>query len=98
MAVARGTLAVLGKGSKTRPVLVPDSLFEELSALALPDPDAPLFRSQKKGPDGGPREPRHGPGREDTPCPGHARPLGHSTSGKYLHARPDESSALYLGS
>jgi integrase/recombinase XerD len=93
-----GQLAVLGKGSKTRPVLVPDSLFEELSALALPDPDAPLFRSQKKGPDGGPREPRHGPGREDTPCPGHARPLGHSTSGKYLHARPDESSALYLGS
>ena len=54
MAVARGTLAVLGKGSKTRSVLVPDSLFEELSALALPDPDAPLFRSQKKGPDGGP--------------------------------------------
>lgn len=24
--------------------------------------------------------------------------LGISTTGKYLHARPDESSALYLGS
>ncbi|MBA2533620.1 MAG: site-specific integrase, partial [Rubrobacter sp.] len=52
---ATGQLAVLGKGAKTRPVLVPGSLFDELCALALPGPDAPLFRSQKKGPGGGPR-------------------------------------------
>src|SRR5919112_2073060 len=44
-----GQLAVFRKGSKTRPVLVPRSLFDELSTLALPDPAAPLFRSQKKG-------------------------------------------------
>jgi site-specific recombinase XerD len=50
-----GQLQVFGKGSKTRPVLVPEGIFAELSALALPDPDAPLFRSQKKEPDGGPR-------------------------------------------
>ena len=42
-----GQLAVFGKGSKTRPVLVPRSLFDELSTLSLPDPTAPLFRSQK---------------------------------------------------
>ncbi len=54
-----GQLAVFGKGSKTRPVLMPRSLFEELSALALADPGAPLFRSQKKGPDGG-RSSTHG--------------------------------------
>ena len=52
---AGGQLGVFGKGSKSRPVLVPGSLFAELSTLALPNPDAPLFRSQKKGPDGEPR-------------------------------------------
>lgn len=52
---ASGQLQIFGKGSKTRPVLVPGSLFDELSALTPPGPEAPLFRSQKKGPDGGPR-------------------------------------------
>ncbi len=129
-----GQLAVFGKGSKTRPVLVPGSLFEELSTLALPDPDAPLFRSQKKGPDGGPRpitarqaerivkaaareaglrnasdvsphwlRHAHASHAMDRGAKIHLvqATLGHSdisTTGRYLHARPDESSALYLGS
>ncbi len=129
-----GQLTVFGKGSKTRPVLVPDGLFDELSALALPDPDSPLFRSQKKGPSGGPRPVtarqaerivkatarKAGLKNASEVSPhwlrhahaSHAMErgakihlvqatLGHSdisTTGKYLHARPDESSALYLGS
>jgi site-specific recombinase XerD len=130
----RGQLAVFGKGSKSRPVLVPHSLFEELSALSLPNPDAPLFRSQKKGPDGGPRaitarqaerivkqaarkagiknasevsphwlRHAHASHAMDRGAKIHLvqATLGHSdisTTGRYLHARPDESSALYLGS
>lgn len=129
-----GQLQVFGKGSKSRPVLVPESLFAELSALALPDPDAPLFRSQKKTPDGGPRpitarqaerivkamakkavlknasevsphwlRHAHASHAMDRGAKIHLvqATLGHSdisTTGKYLHARPDESSALYLGS
>lgn len=129
-----GQLQVFGKGSKTRPVLVPRSLFEELSDLALPFPDAPLFRSQKKGPDGGPRpvtarqaerivkatakkaglknasdvsphwlRHAHASHAMDRGAKIHLvqATLGHSdisTTGRYLHARPDESSALYLGS
>ena len=129
-----GQLAVFGKGSKTRPVLVPRSLFEELSALALSCPDAPLFRSQKKSPDGGPRpitarqaeriikatakkaglknasevsphwlRHAHASHAMDRGAKIHLvqATLGHSdisTTGRYLHARPDESSALYLGS
>ena len=34
---------------------MPRSLFDELSLLALPEPEAPLFRSQKKGEGGQPR-------------------------------------------
>ena len=129
-----GQLAVFGKGQKTRPVLVPANLFGELSDLALPDPDAPLFRSQKKGPDGGPRpitarqaerivkaaakkaglknasevsphwlRHAHASHAMDRGAKIHLvqATLGHSdisTTGRYLHARPDESSALYLGS
>ncbi len=128
-----GQLAVFGKGQKTRPVLVPDGLFEELSDLALPDPDAPLFRSQKRGPDGGPRpvtarqaerivkatarkaglknasevsphwlRHAHASHAMDRGAKIHLvqATLGHSdisTTGRYLHARPEESSALYLG-
>jgi integrase/recombinase XerD len=131
---ATGQLAVFGKGAKTRPVLVPEGLFAELSALALADPDAPLFRSQKKGPDGAPRaitarqaerivkqaarkaglknasevsphwlRHAHASHAMDRGAKIHLvqATLGHSdisTTGRYLHARPDESSALYLGS
>ncbi len=131
---AGGQLGVFGKGAKTRPVLVPAGLFDELSSLAWSDLDAPLFRSQKKDPDGGPRPitarqaerivkataRRAGLKNASEVSPhwlrhahaSHAMDrgakihlvqatLGHSdisTTGKYLHARPDESSALYLGS
>lgn len=129
-----GQLQVFGKGSKTRPVLVPPGLFAELRALALLDPGAPLFRSQKKGSDGGPRpitarqaerivkatakkaglknasdvsphwlRHAHASHAMDRGAKIHLvqATLGHSdisTTGRYLHARPDESSALYLGS
>ncbi len=129
-----GQLGVFGKGQKTRPVLVPEGLFEDLSALALPGLEAPLFRSQKKGPDGSPRpittrqaerivkgaarkaglknasdvsphwlRHAHASHAMDRGAKIHLvqATLGHSdisTTGKYLHARPDESSALYLGS
>ncbi len=130
---ASGQLAVFGKGSKTRPVLVPANLFGELTDLALPDPDAPLFRSQKKGPNGDARpvtarqaerivkatarkaglknasevsphwlRHAHASHAMDRGAKIHLvqATLGHSdisTTGRYLHARPDESSALYLG-
>ena len=132
--IAGGQLGVFGKGAKTRPVLLPAGLFDELSNLALPDLDAPLFRSQKKGPDGESRSitPRqaerivkatakkaglknasevsphwlrhaHASHAMDRGAKIHLvqATLGHSdisTTGKYLHARPEESSALYLGS
>lgn len=129
-----GQLQVFGKGSRSRPVLVPESLFTELSALALSEPETPLFRSQKKGPQGEPRpitvrqaerivkatakkaalrnasdvsphwlRHAHASHAMDRGAKIHLvqATLGHSdisTTGKYLHARPDESSALYLGS
>lgn len=131
---AGGQLGVFGKGSKSRPVLVPGGLFAELSTIALPNPDTPLFRSQKKSPDGGPRpitarqaerivkaaarkaglknasevsphwlRHAHASHAMDRGAKIHLvqATLGHSdisTTGRYLHARPDESSALYLGS
>jgi integrase/recombinase XerD len=131
---ASGQLGVFGKGAKTRPVLVPEGLFAELSALALSDLYAPLFRSQKKGPDGGPMpitarqaerivkatarkaglknasevsphwlRHAHASHAMDRGAKIHLvqATLGHSdisTTGRYLHARPDDSSALYLGS
>jgi integrase/recombinase XerD len=129
-----GQLTLFGKGGKTRRVLLPKGLFAELSALALPEQGAPLFRSRKRAPDGGPRPITArqaerivkqaardaGLGNASDVSPhwlrhahaSHAMDrgakihlvqatLGHSdisTTGKYLHARPDESSALYLGS
>jgi integrase/recombinase XerD len=115
-------------------VLVPRSLFEELSALVLPDPDAPRSARRRRGRTGGPRaisarqaeriikgvakkaglkivsevSPhwlRHAQASHamDRGAKIHVvqATLGHSdisTTGCYLHARPDESSALYLGS
>jgi site-specific recombinase XerD len=131
---AGGQLQVFGKGSKSRPVLVPESLFTELLTLAMPYPDTPLFRSQKRNPDGEPKpitarqaerivkatakkaglknasevsphwlRHAHASHAMDRGAKIHLvqATLGHSdisTTGKYLHARPDESSALYLGS
>lgn len=129
-----GQVTLFGKGNKTRTVLLPAGLWEELRALALPHPDAPLFRSRKKGPSGEPhpitvrqaeRVVKEAAKRAGLPSASEVSPhwlrhahashamdrgakihlvqatLGHAsvaTTGKYLHARPDESSALYLGS
>ena len=128
-----GQVTLFGKGQKTRVVLLPPGLWKELFALALPRPDAPLFRSRKKGPGGEPRSitvrqaervvkdaaRRAGLANASDVSPhwmrhahaSHAMDrgakvhlvqatLGHAsvaTTGRYLHARPEESSSLYLG-
>lgn len=127
-----GQVTLFGKGRKTRVVLLPASLWTELFALALPHPDAPMFRSRKKGPGGEPSSitPRqaervvkdaairaglsnasdvsphwlrhaHASHAMDRGAKVHLvqATLGHAsvaTTGRYLHARPDESSALFL--
>ncbi len=129
-----GQLTLFGKGRKTRRVLLPKGLFSELSALALPEPEAPLFRSRKRAAGGGPRpitarqaerivkgaareaglknasqvsphwlRHAHASHAMDRGAKIHLvrETLGHAsvaTTGRYLHARPDESSALFLGS
>lgn len=131
--VGAGQLTLFGKGGKTRRVLLPGALFEELEALALPDPQAPIFRSRKSGQDGKPmpigvrqaeritksaaKKAGIKTAQEVSPHwlrhahASHAMErgakvylvqatLGHAsvaTTGRYLHARPDESSALFLG-
>lgn len=129
-----GQLTLFGKGRKTRRVLLPAGLFSELSGLALPEPEAPLFRSRKRATDGSPRpitarqaerivkqaareaglknassvsphwlRHAHASHAMDGGAKIHLvrETLGHAsvaTTGRYLHARPDESSALFLGS
>lgn len=46
-----GQITVFGKGGKTRTVLLPVSVWQDLEALSGEgsDPDAPVFRSRKKG-------------------------------------------------
>lgn len=128
-----GQLTLFGKGGKTRRVLLPAGLFEDLEALALTDPQAPLFRSRKSGPDGEPtsigvrqaeRIVKSAAKKAGLKTASEVSPhwlrhahashamergakvylvqatLGHAsvaTTGRYLHARPDESSALFLG-
>ena len=122
---------MFGKGSKTRAVLVPGAYSTSYRLLPCP---IPLFRSQKRGADGGARpitarqaerivkatarkaglknasevsphwlRHAHASHATDRGAKIHLvqATLGHSdisTTGRYLHARPDESSALYLGS
>ncbi len=48
-----GQVSLFGKGEKSRAVLLPEGVFSELLALAdQDDPDAPVFRSRKRGQDG----------------------------------------------
>ncbi len=126
-----GQVSLFGKGEKSRAVLLPEGVFSELLALAdQDDPDAPVFRSRKRGQDGKrraitPRQAerivkaaarRAGVKGEVSPHwmrhahASHAldrgakihlvkATLGHAsvaTTGRYLHARPEESSAMYL--
>ena len=118
-------VTVFGKGSKTRVVLLPPSVWAELVALrAGAQPDAPVFRSRKGGHlhrtaierlvgdaaaqaglEGkvSPHWLRHSHATHalERGAPIHLvqATLGHAsvaTTGRYLHARPTDSSARYL--
>jgi len=121
-----GQATVFGKGSKTRVVLLPATIWHELKALqgnALPD--APVFQSRKQGghltrsavmrivraaekragieAQVSPHWLRHAHASHslDRGAPIHLvqQTLGHSsvaTTSRYLHARPQDSSARFL--
>lgn len=121
-----GQITVFGKGSKTRTVLLPESVWNAIQALrGDASANAPVFRSRKKG--GHLDESQvwrivskaakrtglekavschwlrhaHASHSLDRGAPIHLvqATLGHSsiaTTGKYLHARPSDSSANYL--
>jgi integrase/recombinase XerD len=122
----RGQITVLGKGQKTRTILLSAGVFSRLLAIRETDVDeAPVFTSRKKG---GSLHPGHvlritkraarraGIGRvvrnhdlrhshathsleRGAPISLVSQTLGHasiSTTGKYLHARPDDSSGRFL--
>jgi integrase/recombinase XerD len=120
-----GQITVFGKGSKTRTVLVPASVWTSLMSLRGDAPEhAPVFRSRKKGHLDESMVWRivrkaakragiekavschwlrhaHASHALDRGAPIHLvqATLGHasiSTTGKYLHARPSDSSANYL--
>ncbi len=119
-----GQITVFGKGSKTRYVLLPAFLWQELSAFKA-GAVTPVFRSRKgrkpltarqvhrivqaaahRAGIEGPVSPHwlrhaHASHALDRGCPIHLvqSTLGHSsvaTTGRYLHARPEDSSAWYL--
>jgi integrase/recombinase XerD len=121
-----GQLTVFGKGSKTRTVLIPQTVWNSLQALRGDANDnAPVFKSRKKG--GHLDESQvwrivskaakraglekavschwlrhaHASHSLNRGAPIHLvqATLGHSsiaTTGRYLHARPSDSSANYL--
>lgn len=123
-----GQVTVIGKGSKTRSVLLPKSLWSELLQLRGDAPDGhPVFRSRKGVREGHlSRERVAQIVRAAAKRAGISRPisphwlrhahathalergakihlvaetLGHSSvavTGRYLHARPEDSSSLYL--
>lgn len=120
-----GQITVFGKGSKTRTVLVPQSVWTSLLSLRGDSPEhAPVFRSRKGGHLDESQVWRivrkaakqagigkavschwlrhaHASHALDRGAPIHLvqATLGHSsisTTGKYLHARPADSSGNYL--
>ena len=120
-----GQVTVFGKGGKTRTVLLPQSIWDALQRLDdNPSPQAPVFRSRKKGHLDESAVWRivrkasqcagidksvschwfrhaHASHALDRGCGIHLvqATLGHasiSTTGRYLHARPTESSGSYL--
>jgi integrase/recombinase XerD len=120
-----GQITVFGKGSKTRTILVPQSVWNTLLSLRGDAPEhAPVFRSRKKGHLDESMVWRivrkaakragiekavschwlrhaHASHALDRGAPIHLvqATLGHasiSTTGKYLHARPADSSGNYL--
>ena len=121
-----GQITVLGKGSVTRSVQLPASVWKQLESLRCPaGADEPVFRSRKKSGAlqpvavlrivkraaaragiGAPVSPHwlrhaHASHALDRGAPIHLvqTTLGHasiSTTGRYLHARPKESSSRFL--
>ena len=120
-----GQITVFGKGSKTRTVLIPQTVWNDLQALrGEAGESAPVFRSRKKGHLDESQVWRivskaakraglekavschwlrhaHASHALDRGAPIHLvqATLGHTsiaTTGKYLHARPTDSSANYL--
>ncbi len=120
-----GQITVLGKGSKTRAVLLSAETWGEVAALrGGADPDAPMFVSRKGGPLSASQALRivraaarragikgavsphwlrhaHASHALDRGAPIHLvqSTLGHAsvaTTGRYVHARPTDSSSRYL--
>lgn len=120
-----GQVSVFGKGSKTRVILIPTNVWQQLIGLREgADTDEPIFVSRK----GGPLHPSqvlrivkkaaaragiqanvvvhtfrhcHASHSLERGAPIHLvqSTLGHSqisTTGRYLHARPNDSSSRYL--
>lgn len=118
-----GQLSVMGKGGKTRSVLLPVSIWDRIFTLRGGSADGPVFRSRK----GGSLQPRqvheivkraaaraklpaisahwfrhsHASHSLDHGCPPHIvqATLGHSslsTTSRYIHVRPGDSSSRYL--
>lgn len=119
-----GQLSVMGKGGKTRSVLLPPSIWDRLQSLPRREGGAgPVFRSRN----GGALQPRqvhdivkractraklpaasahwfrhsHASHSLDHGCPPHIvqATLGHSslsTTSRYVHVRPGDSSSRYL--
>ncbi len=124
-----GQVSVLGKGGKTRTVLLSPATWHELRQLRASgagEPQGPVFRSRTKGghldpsqvlrivraaakragleTNVSPHWMRHAHASHalDRGAPIHLvqQTLGHAsvaTTGRYLHARPNDSSARYLG-
>jgi len=118
-----GQITVFGKGGKTRTILLPASVYDQLEAMRSGDDD-PVFRSLRGGhldPAQVHRIVKAAAKRADLPSAisahwlrhAHAShsldrgaaihlvqaTLGHAsvaTTGRYLHARPNDSSARYL--
>jgi integrase/recombinase XerD len=125
-----GQITVLGKGSITRSIQLPDSVWQLVTGLRTKDttPDDPVFRSRKGTQNRGFLQPvavlrivrtaaaragikvpvsphwlrhAHASHALDRGAPIHLvqATLGHAsitTTGRYLHARPKESSSRYL--
>lgn len=125
-----GQITVLGKGSVTRSIGLPDSVWQLVMGLQAKDaaPDDPVFRSRKDTKNRGFLQPvavlrivrtaaaragikvpvsphwlrhAHASHALDRGAPIHLvqATLGHAsitTTGRYLHARPKESSSRYL--
>jgi integrase/recombinase XerD len=120
-----GQVTVMGKGGRTRAVLLPPETWRTLARLRRDaGPDAPVFRSAKGGPLGCPQAHRilkaaaaraglpadvsmhwlrhaHVSHALDRGAPAHLvqATVGHAsltTTSRYAHARPNDSSARYL--